>query len=139
MLRSLGIQTSSSSSTYLGGASTRFIPTPQIQDIFIHEAFRGFEVRHYLAIVVEGEGELTVVFPVCPFSIAPQRYHGTSFSRAMDLWLGGLTKIACTNANACWLQKLLPRLVILEEVWRGARACLFDREAKGDAKIEQER
>lgn len=43
--------------------STRFIPTSQIQDIFIHEAFRGFEVRFYLAVVVEGEAEAVVVFP----------------------------------------------------------------------------
>jgi len=35
-----------------------------IQDIFIHEAFKGFEVRFYLAIVVEGEHDVVVVFPV---------------------------------------------------------------------------
>jgi len=35
-----------------------------IQDILIHEAFKGFEVRFYLAIVVEGEEDLVVVFPV---------------------------------------------------------------------------
>ncbi|MCJ1275432.1 hypothetical protein MMC21_003235, partial [Puttea exsequens] len=62
-LRSLGIQTLTSSPTYLLPARTRFIPTSQIRDIFIHEAFRGFEVRYYLAVVVEGEGEVVVVFP----------------------------------------------------------------------------
>lgn len=30
----------------------------------IHEAFRGFEVRFYLAVIVEGEPEVVVVFPV---------------------------------------------------------------------------
>jgi phosphatidylinositol glycan class H protein len=35
-----------------------------IQDIFIHEAFKGFEVKFYLAVVVEGEEEVVVVFPV---------------------------------------------------------------------------
>lgn len=35
-----------------------------IQDIFIHEALKGFEVRFYLAVVVEGEEEVVVVFPV---------------------------------------------------------------------------
>ena len=45
-------------------SDTRFIPTSQIRDIFIHEAFRGFEVRYYLAVIVEGEGEVVVVFPV---------------------------------------------------------------------------
>lgn len=96
-LRTLGLQTSTSSSTYLpfgpfGGSSpsrrmrsTRFIPTSQIRDIFIHEAFLGFEVRYYLAIIVEGEGEVVVVFP-----------------------------------------RLLPGREVVEEVWRGARGCLFE-------------
>ncbi|KAK3315029.1 GPI-GlcNAc transferase complex, PIG-H component-domain-containing protein [Apodospora peruviana] len=62
VLRGLGIQTSSSSSS---GAiqKTRFIPTAQIQDVFINEAFRGFEVRYYLVVVVEGEEDVVVVFP----------------------------------------------------------------------------
>lgn len=63
MLRGLGLQTSTSSSTYLQTPTTRFIPTTCIQDIFIHEAFKGFEVRFYLVIVVEGEDEVVVVFP----------------------------------------------------------------------------
>ena len=63
-LRTLGIQTSTLSSSYLLPSDTRFIPTSQIRDIFIHEAFKGFEVRFYLAVVVEGEGEVVVVFPV---------------------------------------------------------------------------
>lgn len=63
-LRSLGIQTSTLSPSYLVPSNTRFIPTAQIRDIFIHEAFKGFEVRYYLAVVVEGEGEVVVVFPV---------------------------------------------------------------------------
>lgn len=65
VLRGLGVQTSSSSPTYLSTATTRFIPTASIQDIFIHEAFKGFEVRFYLCIVVEGEEDTVVVFPVC--------------------------------------------------------------------------
>ncbi|KAL2054929.1 hypothetical protein ABVK25_004751 [Lepraria finkii] len=84
-LRSLGIQTSTLSPSYLLPSNTRFIPSSQIRDIFIHEAFRGFEVRHYLAVVVEGEGEVVVVFP-----------------------------------------KLLPGRAIVEEVWRGARECLYE-------------
>ncbi|KAF2008049.1 hypothetical protein P154DRAFT_584572 [Amniculicola lignicola CBS 123094] len=84
-IRGLGLQTSTSSPTYLTTASTRFIPTTSIQDIFIHEAFKGFEVRFYLAIVVKGEQDVVVVFPT-----------------------------------------LLPRRAILEDVWRGARACLYE-------------
>jgi phosphatidylinositol N-acetylglucosaminyltransferase subunit H len=64
VLRGLGVQTSTSSSTYLSTETTRFIPTTAIQDIFIHEAFKGFEVRYYLAIVVKGEDDVVVVFPV---------------------------------------------------------------------------
>ncbi|EUC40491.1 hypothetical protein COCMIDRAFT_30591 [Bipolaris oryzae ATCC 44560] len=63
VLRGLGVQTSTTSSTYLQTPTTRFIPTTNIQDIFIHEAFKGFEVRFYLMIVVEGEDEVVVVFP----------------------------------------------------------------------------
>lgn len=63
VLRGLGIQTSSSSSTFLSGSTTRFIPTEKIQDILVNEAFRGFEVRYYLVVVVEGEESVVVVFP----------------------------------------------------------------------------
>jgi phosphatidylinositol glycan class H protein len=63
VLRGLGIQTSSSSDTFLSGSTTRFIPTEKIQDIFVNEAFRGFEVRYYLVVVVEGEESVVVVFP----------------------------------------------------------------------------
>lgn len=63
-LRTLGIQTRSLSPWYLLPATTYFIPTYQIRDIFIHEAFRGFEVRYYLAVIVEGEADVVVVFPV---------------------------------------------------------------------------
>ncbi|KAJ5861784.1 uncharacterized protein N7529_009094 [Penicillium soppii] len=63
VIRGFGIQTSTSSSTYLSSAATRFIPTTQIQDIVIHEAFKGFEVRFYLAVIVEGEPDALVVFP----------------------------------------------------------------------------
>ncbi|KAJ5647955.1 hypothetical protein N7490_004327 [Penicillium lividum] len=63
VIRGFGIQTSTSSSTYLSSAVTRFIPTTQIQDIVIHEAFKGFEVRFYLAVMVEGEPDVLVVFP----------------------------------------------------------------------------
>lgn len=45
------------------GNKTRFIPTSQIQDVLINEAFRGFEVRYYLIVVVEGEEDVVVLFP----------------------------------------------------------------------------
>lgn len=98
VLRGLGIQTSTTSSTYLQAPTTRFIPTTSIQDIFIYEAFKGFEVRFYLAVVVEGEEDVVVVFP-----------------------------------------GLLPKRAILEEVWRGARKCLWEgKEEKQQQKREME-
>lgn len=63
VLRGLGIQTSESPASYLAGPATRFVPTEKIQDIFVNEAFCGFQVRYYLVIVVEGEDRLLVVFP----------------------------------------------------------------------------
>ncbi|KAK7892347.1 hypothetical protein LTR67_007443 [Exophiala xenobiotica] len=84
VLQGLGIQTSTSSGYFFTAPTTTFIPTAQIQDIVIHEAFKGLGVRFYLAVIVEGGTEVVVVFPT-----------------------------------------LLPRREILEEVWRGARKCLY--------------
>ncbi|KAI0909380.1 GPI-GlcNAc transferase complex, PIG-H component-domain-containing protein [Ustulina deusta] len=64
VLRGLGIQTRSSKGNILAGrAATRFIPTEKIQDVLVNEAFRGFEVRSYLVVVVDGEPDVVVVFP----------------------------------------------------------------------------
>jgi phosphatidylinositol glycan class H protein len=63
IIRGLGIQTSSTSPSYLSTPTVQFIPTTSIQDILIHEAFIGFEVRFYLAVVVKGEQDVVVVFP----------------------------------------------------------------------------
>ena len=60
----MGIQTSTSSAYYFLSSTTTFIPTTQIQDIVIHEAFKGLEVRFYLAVIVEEATEVVVVFPV---------------------------------------------------------------------------
>ncbi|KAI2642362.1 hypothetical protein GGS21DRAFT_302392 [Xylaria nigripes] len=66
VLRGLGIQTRSRRGSALSWwcwSSTRFIPTEKIRDVLINEAFRGFEVRYYLVVVVEGEADVIVVFP----------------------------------------------------------------------------
>ena len=68
VLQGLGVQTSTSSSFFLLSPTTTFIPTTQIQDIVINEAFKGFEVRFYLAIIVIGAPEVVVVFPVRVFT-----------------------------------------------------------------------
>lgn len=65
VLRGLGIQTSTTGEGVWGAwrPATRFIPTEKIRDVLINEAFRGFEVRYYLVVLVEGEEEVVVVFP----------------------------------------------------------------------------
>lgn len=63
VLRGLGIQTSSSGATIFSALRTRFIPTDKITDVLINEAFHGFEARHYLVVIVDGEEHLVVVFP----------------------------------------------------------------------------
>ncbi len=75
-IRGLGVQTSTSSPSYLWSSSTRFIPTSSIQDIFIHEAFDGYKVKYYLMIVVEKEDDVVVVFPVslCPTWLIKHTY-----------------------------------------------------------------
>ena len=91
VLRGLGVQTSTSSSTYLSTSTTRFIPTAQIQDIVIHEAFKGMEVRFYLAIIVEGATEVVVVFPV-----------GSLLSFVVDaccVWWLILRRISCLSGR----------------------------------------
>lgn len=100
VLQGLGVQTSTTSAYYLMSSTTTFIPTTQIQDIVIHEAFKGLEVRFYLAIIVEGATEVVVVFPV-----------------------GCI--LLCVGILAYMQQTLLPRVNILQEVWRGARKCLY--------------
>ena len=62
VVRGLGVQISSTS--WIGRRSCRFVPTSPIGDLWTHEGFCGFEVRFYLAVVVEGEEGLVVVFPV---------------------------------------------------------------------------
>ncbi|EAW09890.1 PIG-H family GPI synthesis protein [Aspergillus clavatus NRRL 1] len=97
VIRGLGIQTSTSSATYLSKAVTRFIPTAQIQDIVIHEAFKGFEVRFYLAVIVEGEPDVVVVFPV-RFLVSGElvqadEWRPETFTEARDLG-GGLERLS---------------------------------------------
>jgi phosphatidylinositol glycan class H protein len=62
VLRGLGIQTASGGGLW-GHATTRFIPTEKIRDVLINEAFRGFEVRYYLVVLVDGDEDVVVVFP----------------------------------------------------------------------------
>jgi phosphatidylinositol glycan class H protein len=87
VIRGLGVQTATAGTSFLWGGSTRFIAASAVQDIFIHEAFRGFEVRFYLCIVVEGEEGVVVVFPVSFFGPLSFNYVERLLAGwEMDLW-----------------------------------------------------
>jgi phosphatidylinositol N-acetylglucosaminyltransferase subunit H len=66
-MRSLGVQTTTRMRFPLASHS-RFIPASQIDDVFLYEGIKGYEVRYYLAIAVRGEEQIEVVFPVCSSS-----------------------------------------------------------------------
>lgn len=120
VMRGLGIQTSSLAASHLFGARTRFIPSHKIQDVFIHEAFKGFEVRFYLAVVVEGETEIVVVFPVS-FLFLPNLFLAfiLLFTFRYDVMVN-MTDVGPHRQN------ILPRRRTLETIWRGTRACLYE-------------
>jgi phosphatidylinositol N-acetylglucosaminyltransferase subunit H len=63
IMRSLGVQVTTKMRFPLASHS-RFIPASQIDDVFLYEGFKGMEVRYYLAVVVHGEEDVEVVFPV---------------------------------------------------------------------------
>jgi phosphatidylinositol glycan class H protein len=87
VIRGLGVQTATAGTSFLWGGSTRFIAASAVQDVFIHEAFRGFEVRFYLCIVVEGEEGVVVVFPVSFFGPLSFNYVERLLAGwEMDLW-----------------------------------------------------
>lgn len=116
VIRSLGVQTSTTAGTWLGqGRRTRFIPTAQMRDIVVNEGFWGMEVRFYLAVVVEGDGGLVVVFPVRP--ILP-------VLSCPVIWPSFLLSGAGLTGDLLG-QTLLPNRRICERVWRGARQCLY--------------
>ncbi len=62
VIKGLGVQVTSSSRFYFGSTS-KFFPTRIVRDMIINEAFIWFQVRFYLALIIEGSTSLTVVFP----------------------------------------------------------------------------
>lgn len=64
VLRSYGLQVSSSSRFYLCG-HTKFIPKSEVLEIVIQEAFIGFEIKYILVIVILSGEKLEVVFKDC--------------------------------------------------------------------------
>ncbi|KAG0238897.1 hypothetical protein BGW42_000058 [Actinomortierella wolfii] len=65
VIRDVGVQVKT---VYLGGRSvSRFIDRSRIADIIINEAITMMHIRVYMAIIVEGEDRMVVVF---------QAYHG---------------------------------------------------------------
>ena len=62
VIRDVGVQVKT---VYLGGRSvSRFIDRSKISDIIINEAITMFHIRVYMAIIVEGEDKMVVVFQV---------------------------------------------------------------------------
>ncbi|KAF9406441.1 hypothetical protein BGZ94_003112 [Podila epigama] len=76
VIRDVGIQVKT---VYLGGRSvSRFIDRSKIQDIIINEAITMMHIRVYMAIIVEGEDKMVVVFQnLLPrLNVVLQAYHG---------------------------------------------------------------
>lgn len=69
-------------------------------------------MRYYLAVVVEGEESVVVVFPVSV-------QLGLRYERARK-------SLVVKEQLANCVQNLLPNRGIVEEVWRGARECLYE-------------
>ncbi|KAG0266156.1 hypothetical protein BG011_003143, partial [Mortierella polycephala] len=60
VIRDVGVQVKT---VYLGGRSaSRFIDRSKISDIIINEAITMMHIRVYMAIIVEGEDRMVVVF-----------------------------------------------------------------------------
>ncbi|KAG0218242.1 hypothetical protein BGX33_008083 [Mortierella sp. NVP41] len=76
VIRDVGVQVKT---VYLGGRSvSRFIDRSKISDIIINEAITMFHIRVYMAIIVEGEDKMVVVFQnLLPrLNVLLQAYHG---------------------------------------------------------------
>ncbi|KAG0028650.1 hypothetical protein BGZ81_004548 [Podila clonocystis] len=76
VIRDVGIQVKT---VYLGGRSvSRFIDRSKIQDIIINEAITMMHIRVYMAIIVEGQDKMVVVFQnLLPrLNVLLQAYHG---------------------------------------------------------------
>ena len=79
---------------YLGGRSaSRFIDRSKISDIIINEAITMMHIRVYLAIIVEGEDKMVVVFQVKPDS---SRWAWVALK-------GGTYRRACNNETTLYL------------------------------------
>ncbi|KAG0258541.1 hypothetical protein DFQ27_004601 [Actinomortierella ambigua] len=76
VIRDVGVQVKT---VYLGGRSvSRFIDRSRIADIIINEAITMMHIRVYMAIIVEGEDRMVVVFQhLLPrLNVVLQAYHG---------------------------------------------------------------
>ncbi|KAG0366637.1 GPI-GlcNAc transferase complex, PIG-H component-domain-containing protein [Gamsiella multidivaricata] len=76
VIRDVGVQVKT---VYLGGrSSSRFIDRSKISDIIINEAITMMHIRVYMAIIVEGEDKMVVVFQhLLPrLNVVLQAYHG---------------------------------------------------------------
>lgn len=121
--------------------TTRFIPTEQLQDLLVNEAFRGFEVRYYLVAVVRGSatGEGTSSEAEADDDAQADADHdGSSSVQEGDgsdsahhhhhrhhrhRYLADQDE---EDPIVVVFPQLLPGLDIVQQVWREARACLYE-------------
>lgn len=62
VVQSFGVQVSSTGWWYIFGPTSKFIPSSDVLDILIHEAFIGFQIRYILVIIVKDQSKLQLVF-----------------------------------------------------------------------------
>ncbi|KAJ3064334.1 hypothetical protein HDU98_012234 [Podochytrium sp. JEL0797] len=62
LIQNIGLQTRT---TRGFTSSTRFIPANKISEIVVNEAITLFQVKYYMAVIVDGEKEMLVVFGSC--------------------------------------------------------------------------
>ncbi|KAI0181540.1 GPI-GlcNAc transferase complex, PIG-H component-domain-containing protein [Hypoxylon sp. FL1284] len=111
VLRGLGVQTSTGGRSVLQPVRTRFIPTDRVADVLVAEGFRGFGVRHYLAVAVRGGAD------------GDDKHRGS----------GGGDE----DRLVVVFPTLLPRLPDLVRVLAGARECLYGPGAAAAAVAEE--
>ena len=108
IIRSLGVQVTTRMRFPLASHS-RFIPASQIDDVLLHEGFKGMEVRYYLAVVVHGEEKVEVVFPVYYF---PMKLTSRNYCQGVRYWnrFGELLGRSCSRLMRWSLMGILHKL-----------------------------
>ena len=120
VVRDLGLQVQT---RYYGGTQrTRFIDRAHVADVILNEGITFQSVIFYMAVVVEGQDRLLVVFEVG--GKARPIGGGKGARRALTRRLGRVRNRR--GRRGAPQQNLRPRLDVLMVVYRGARAVMFN-------------